>query len=372
MHSGHEERKPAMVRWLLSVLVLAFALPVSAGLRTGGDFLKIPIGAEGASLGQAYTASSEGVDALNWNPAGLSSVPAYLDNPSVGLSLSHQEYLVDNNLDHFGMVLAPDAVRRTAVGLNVVRLSYGTQERRTTDRQRIGTFDSYDLSVGLSAARRISGFSLGGQFKLIREQLAGFSAIGYAVDMGVQGPGPFNRMTFGLAVQNLGPRMVFVQESFQLPLTISGGMSYKVTGPLSVLMDVRSRPYQNQLTVDTGVEFNASKTVALRAGYLQKISEAVRNSQASETNRGNMFGMAGLAAGLGMHFKQISLDYAITPFGELGNAQTLTISTWFGTGRKAVPVRDLEDVESSETNTEDDGQRLILPLEHERWWDDMR
>lgn len=381
--SGHQARiiiargRPgtAVVNRVLAFVVMALtAVSANAGSKTSADFLKIPIGAHGASLGQAYTALAEGIDAINSNPAGLATSPAFISNPTVGLSFTHQQHLVDTNLDNLGLVLPSGSGRTVALGFNIVRLSYGSQDRRTADRQKIGSFQASDLSLGLTAARRVGDALIGGQIKLIRQELAGASASGFAVDLGLQAPGPIDRLSIGASVRNLGPQMKFVEESFNLPLTLSLGTAYRVTGPLSILVDLHSRPYQDQTNLSAGLEFAAARSVTLRAGYLARLAEAVPNSQRDETQRGTTGGLYGVAGGLGLRFGQFSMDYAITPFGELGNSQTLTLASWFGGERVVTTGRELEGLalEGSDTATGTDRSILIIPMDHENWWNDLR
>lgn len=356
----------------LALAASLIASTVHAGAKTSADFLKIPVGAHGAGLGQAYTALTAGVDALNWNPAGLAATPAFVTNPTVGMSLTHQQHLVDTNLDHLGLVLPSRPGRQTAIGFNIIRLSYGTQEQRTADRQKVGSFNAADLALGVVAARRMGDVLIGGQVKLIQQKYAGASANGFALDLGLQAPGPIDRMTFGASVRNLGPEMKFIEESYRLPLTLSVGTAYRVTGPLSLLVDLHARPHQDQMNLSAGAEFAAARSVQLRAGYLARLAEAVPNSQQDETERGSFGGLYGLTAGLGLRFGQFAMDYAITPFGELGNAQTLTLASWFGGDAFAVQGRAL-DVEAADgPSVGSDRSILILPLDHERWWNDLR
>lgn len=355
---------------VLATIVTVLPIPAFAGSNTGMDALKIPVGAYGASLGQAYTALAEGIEAINWNPAGLATTPASVSNPTAGVTLTHQASLADTSLDHFGLVLPSNPGRATALGLNLIRLSYGSQEGRTLTGEKDGTFNSADLVIGLAAARRIGIAMMGGQLKILRQDLAGVSAQGYAVDFGIRAPGPIDRLTLGASVRNLGPRMRLVQESFRLPLTLSFGSAYRVTGPLSLLVDVNSRPYQKQTTVSAGMEFAAARSVMLRAGYLARLSNAVVNSQQSETERGAL-GLYGLAGGLGLRFGQFAMDYAITPFGELGNSQTLTLASWFGGDSLSASTNGSPEIEGSDVPGT--GRSiLILPMDHEEWWNDLR
>ncbi len=389
----------ATLRLLAAFCISTLLAPLTfAGSKSSADFLKIPIGAQGAAMGQAYTALAEGVDSLNWNPAGIALAPSYTNNPSLGMSVSRQEQAFGTGLDQLGVVLPSSLNRHTALGINLVRMTYGAQEERSADRQKTGSFESYDLSLGLSAARNFNGVFAGAQVKVIREQLASYTADGYAIDMGLQGAGPINRMYYGVAVKNLGPKMKFINDSFQLPLTLSLGTAYRITGPLALTVDVHHRPYQSQTTVAMGAQFAASRSVALRAGYMAKLSDAVTSTQRNTgAKQGSSFGnLNGVGAGLGFRFSRFTMDYALTPFGELGNTQTVTISSWFGgrsakrdldiqleTEKKApaqrIPLANVETQTAPVTLTPaaapaqaDQRQMLDVPLQHEDWWNNMR
>jgi len=43
----------------------------------------------------------------------------------------------------------------------------------------------------------------------------------------------------------------------------------------------------------------------------------------------NLGGLSGLGAGLGLRMRGYNLDYAFTPFGELGNVQRLSLGARF-------------------------------------------
>lgn len=321
----------SLIFWCLST--------VMAGSDTGVDFLKIPTSARLVALGNAYTAGASGVDSLERNPAGLvKGMPA--------LSFSHQQLFGENSLDYLGTAWPGRSPQSLSWGLSVSRLSYADQEARGLDRRSNGSISASDTSAGIALAKGFGPLQFGTQFKFIRQQVANYSAEGVAVDMGVLSRTPISRLTMGLAVRNLGPRMKFVNDEFNLPLMISGGLAYQVNQPLTFMFDVQSNPYQRQTTAALGVEFSALSNVTMRAGYLNKLAEAVNNSQESETNRGNFGGIGGLTAGLGFKLGQFSLDYAIAPFGELGNNHVFSISTQFGQSRKNVkevdsaPVKD--------------------------------
>lgn len=367
--------KENIVAWVknttrILVVILLSAHPIFAGSDSGADFLKIPIGAEPAGLGQAYTALAHGINALNWNPAGILQTPSYLDRPTLGLSLSHQDQFANDNLDHLGLIV-PNRTGGNAWGIDLIRLSYADQQGRDEQRRLTGSVKASDLAFGAAFAHNFGPAQVGTQLKIIRQELAGKQANGFAIDLGILSATPFRRLSMGASVKNLGPQMKFLKESYDLPLTLSVGSAYHITGPLTLALDIHYKPHQRQTVMAIGTQLFASNFVTLRAGYLSKLAEAVTNNQRSETNRGNFGSVSGITGGMGLHFKQFNLDYALTPFGELGNTQMLTLSTWFGDRSTEKNSFDSPDQNISIQPVPSNRIILILPISNESWWNSL-
>lgn len=330
-------------------------------------------------VGQAMSALAENVDALPWNVAGLAELARPSSNRPMNLSLSHQPLFEGASLDYAGFA-APlrGPFSRMAFGFTVTRLSYSDQEKRGPNRDVEGSFGISDMAVGSALAASLGPVQVGSQIKFIRQDLADESASGVALDLGGRMALPLPRLILGASVRNLGPRMKFIEEDYRLPLTLSLGAAYRFNPPLAVAVDVIARPYADQLTLCLGTELLPVPTLALRAGYLAQVAEAVTNGQKSETLRGNFVGMNGVAMGFGVKFNQFSLDYAIQPFGELGNMQNITLTAVFG----RVPAREpasfaLGPVPASATEGQAIDSRLppqrvvvqfIFPPSSEPWW----
>jgi hypothetical protein len=283
-------------------------------------------------LGNAYTALALGVESLDKNPAGLVRGPA-------AMALSHQQLFGENSLDNLAVSMPGRHPGSFAWGLSVNRLSYAQQESRGADRSVTGSFGASDMALGLSVAKNMGLFQIGTQVKMIRQQLAGYVANGMAVDVGLLSRTPISRLSAGLAVKNMGPQMKFISDEYHLPLAVSAGVAYQLMPPITLVFDLQNNPYQHQTTAALGLEFSAMQNLTMRAGYLNKIAQAVNNTQNSETNRGNYGGIGGLTGGLGFKVGQFSMDYAIAPFGELGTNHVFTLSTSFGNSSAAVHAK---------------------------------
>jgi len=182
----------------------------------------------------------------------------------------------------------------------------------------IGDFKVYDLAVTFGLARPIGrGVNVGANAKLIRQNLATVSATGAAVDLGTSAT--IRGTTIGAVIQNLGPSLSFDGAPYPLPQQVKFGASHGfLKNKLLVAADYNMpRDYYNDVRV--GTEFRAHQNVSLRLGY--------RHELGSEGDPAN-----GLSYGLGLHYSQLQLDYAMTPSNDFDNIHRLSFGYSFGSG----------------------------------------
>ncbi|MDX9758391.1 MAG: PorV/PorQ family protein [Bacteroidota bacterium] len=244
-------------RYIAAALLLAFALTGSVAVAGGGnkegtaaaDQLLIPVGARGIALGSAYTAGMTGIEALYYNPAGLSgsrhgvevlfSQMNGLDNED-GVSF----FGVGSNFEGFGHV-----------AFTVKSLSFG-DILVTDERQVDGTgavFNPTVLTLGLTYSRALTDrIRSGVSVNLVSEELDRVSSSGFAFDVGVQysGLAGVNGLELGVTLRHLGGNMKYegpgllrlVDEigadrdgqnlkiesaGFQLPTSLEIGLAYR-------------------------------------------------------------------------------------------------------------------------------------------------
>ena len=121
-------------------------------------------------------------------------------------------------------------------------------------------------------------------------------------------------LAFGMYVRNFSSDVKYAEESFQLPLIFSIGISANlfdfvdVGGPEQQLFlsidstHPRSHPEQ----VKFGAEYIFMKMFALRGGYV------IGNEEDN------------VSFGLGLNYVGVAIDYAYTPFGVFDNVQRFT------------------------------------------------
>src|SRR3989339_1149660 len=220
-----------MKKKILVFAVTFFALPfylvtfLSAS-NTGASFLSIGTSARAISMGGAYVGVANDISAINYNPAGL----AQLKESQIMGQLT--EWISD--IKHDFLAFTRPTLNGT-MGLSVVYLSQGSIEGRDENRQRTGSFNAYDVATTVSYSRSMNnGVSLGTNLKIIQQKIEAESATGVAVDIGTQYDTQIKNLKLGLSFQNLGPKMTFIQEGYNLPLTATIGLGYTLYIPFKV------------------------------------------------------------------------------------------------------------------------------------------
>lgn len=160
--------------------------------------------------------------------------------------------------------------------------------------------------------------------KYVQSVIGSDSASTLAVDLGGQyslasaGPGT---PLLGIAVQNLGRGLRFADQTDPLPLTVAVGAGYRLPAGLILALDYKQRPHARTSEVGFGTEYAILTGFALRAGY--------GTGQVLNNGAGDMSALNGMAGGFGLKMSSYSLDYSITPFGTLGNAQRFSFGARF-------------------------------------------
>ena len=184
--------------------------------------LLIPIGGRDFAMGGSTLATSHGVEAIHWNPAGLGR----LDVSAEGM-FSSMTYLADIGVS-YGAVGAKMGELGN-IALSVKALDFG-DILLTTDDDPEGRggrlYSPTFVTVGLTYARGLTdAISVGGTLKIISEQIDRVSASGAALDFGVQysGLGGIKGLQLGVAVKNIGPQMKYDGPGLYQRGTASGG-----------------------------------------------------------------------------------------------------------------------------------------------------
>jgi len=292
---------------LISVAAVSFAaaLLAAASLAYGdapttAEFLKISTAPRVAALGEASVAVTDATWA-EANPAHLTFIDGSL------FTFSHAAWFQDISLE---MLEVGTSSGRHGFGVSVIGLHTEPLEEYSADDRFLGEFRYYDLLVGATYAYGIRpDLRAGVTAKTIYEKIGWDSATGFAVDLGLDYRVPAEwlsgDLSAGLAVRNLGTKMSYFEEKFDLPLTWQGGLAYRpswVPGPFKILLSADYRSVrEGSRGMLFGLEVALANAVAVRAGAKSLTGED------SEGGNGTV--------GIGVNLKNIMIDYSYVDFG---------------------------------------------------------
>jgi hypothetical protein len=314
---------------LLAVLGagIAFAGAGNRAGTNGASELLIPVGTRDIALGGATAATSKGIEALFWNPAGTART-----RNSAELYFSHMTYMADIDVNY-------GAVSANFEGVGVLSLSLKTLAigdipvTTTTDPDGTGqTFQPQFLTIGLSFARQLNDrIAVGFTTSLISESIGQVNATGFAFDIGVayENLASISGLSIGIAVKNIGPSMryggsgLLVQgtvadqsrpaqfyqiqaAAFELPASIEFGLGYRRDLDASNAVQLSAAFQSNNFLDDAyklGAEYSYQDLFFLRGGWAL--------AQATGNERTDLYGPtfgAGVHTALGS--VDLSVDYA--------------------------------------------------------------
>ncbi len=168
------------------------------------EFLNIGVDASAFGMGKAVTATSNDVNSIYWNPAGLVGISDYQG------SLMHAEYFQGiANYDY--IAVAKPINNESTLAVSIIRFAVDdilntTQliQEGEINYDRISLFSATDWALNVGYARRliVKDLTIGVNAKIVRRKIGSFaSSIGFGLDAGIQ----FNRKNWkvGLMVRDI-------------------------------------------------------------------------------------------------------------------------------------------------------------------------
>ena len=336
---------------LIIILFLTIAMGnlfAGGGDRTGtagGVELLIPVGARGIAMGSANVSNTYGIEALFWNPAGVSK----LDH-SVDLTFSHMNYIADIGVEYGAVATSIEGFGNLA--LSIKSLSIGDIPITTTESPD-GTgavFSPQMVIAGLTYSRQLTErIAVGVTANYLTETLDKVSTSGIAFNAGViyNNLVDIDGLNFGIVLSNLGPQMKYSGSgllvlstvsdfnrpptyttlnaaAFELPSSFQIGLGYKHQFDDMNFGQIVGTFQNNNFSGDEykiGGEYGYNNIFFIRAGY--------QWSPKSQTD----FYIYGLTAGVGINYTLegigIKIDYAYRAVKYLGDNHVFGLTLGF-------------------------------------------
>ena len=278
------------------------------------QFLKIAVGAKATAMGEAYTAMTDDAGAIYWNTAGLIKIKKQ------SIVMTHIQYLADMSYDY--MAYAQNTGSVGAWGFSIQYLNAGSIKKTNSSGIDTGSFSPYDLAVSVGFACYVTGYNkdpeqrfvLGANGKFIQSKITGSDST-VSADVGVNFPYLFDdRFRMAMVIQNMMGTLRFDKYEYPLPLIFRFGTATEISKHFIITADITA-PKDNYAYLSMGAELNINMaktaTVSLRSGF---------NTRALF----DFEGLRNIMLGAGATYKEYSLDYSFSPYGELGNVHRIS------------------------------------------------
>jgi hypothetical protein len=305
-------------------------------------------------MGGASIATTSGIDAIYWNPAGLART-------TFGSSamFSHMSYIADIPVNYAAVGVSFAGFG--TLGFSLKSLGIGDIPVTNEDYPD-GTGEIISptfVTLGLTYSRQLAdNIAIGVTTNLISERIDRVSASGLGLNAGVQysGLGNIQGLNIGIAVKNIGPQMKFdgsallrqgeVGEqrqgyykieagSFELPSTIEIGASYTTKLSEDNGLTFVSLFENNNFSAD---EYKVGAEYAFRDNFFVRAGWDLAESQTDETLTAvqgvdKATYLFGGSAGAGVHSNvgdlDITIDYAYRAVKFLDGNHAFTIKLGF-------------------------------------------
>lgn len=201
--------KTKLYNVLMALIIMGIVLSPVYGAdraRTGTAAamqLLVPVGARAMAMGGSNIATTSGVDAMYWNPAGLAKM-----NYNFSSVISNFTIFNDIHLNY--LALAAKVGEVGTVGFSIKAFDVGDIPVTTVEDYEgdLGvTYSPTLMTMGLTYSRRLTdAIAVGFNSKLIYESIPGASASAFAFDIGIQysNLGGIQGLDFGVVMNNIG------------------------------------------------------------------------------------------------------------------------------------------------------------------------
>lgn len=316
---------------------------------SGGQFLKIGVGARATGMGGAYSAVANDLSSVFWNAAGIASIKKYAADFS-------QTFWFGGMSHNYAAAVIPVS-ENYRLAASLTNFTSGDIRITTMDQQdgTGGIYQVSDVALGLTFAGQLTEqFSFGVTAKYVSMGFTNMNASGIVLDVGTRYETGFEGIVLGFSINSLGTQMEYagsdvarannpvngvntqpidmrmLTQPFDMPLSFRMGLSTDLCkGALFEPEVDGSGVLQHSLI--TAVDFETFSDVAEQfafgAEYTWKELVSVRAGYRTGTDQ---FGLSG---GVGLRYVSEDfsgrIDYSVSPTTNIGLINRVSISMRF-------------------------------------------
>ncbi len=320
--------------------------------KYSNEFLAIGVGAKALGMGNTNVVSCNDVSSGYYNPAGLLKVQS-----KIQLGLMHSEYFAGiAKYDYGALAVKLDSNSAGAISLirfgvdNIPNTLDLVDANGNVDYDKITTFSATDFAAIISYARKIpklKGVDIGANAKIIRRRIGDFGGSwGFGLDVGAKYnyknwqfaavgrdiTGTFNAWSYNLTDQD---KQTLIQTNNDIP---SNGV--ETTLPRIILGAARSFSFfkdKLSLTAEMNLvnTFDGKRNVLIKSNFISTdptlglelsykkliyLRTGLNNLQKATDDAGKETTTIQPNLGLGIQYKNVALDYALTDIGDKSTA----------------------------------------------------
>ncbi|MBN1292479.1 MAG: PorV/PorQ family protein [Candidatus Latescibacteria bacterium] len=253
--------------------------------------------------------------------AGLLVQPAAVAGRADGtVKMSYVSHYIDTQYGSLGYTRK---INDKDIGLRLLYVNYGEFVRTSSTRERLGTFTAGEMGLTLNIGKQVrDDLKVGAMVSYMSSKIEDFTAQAAAVDLGVLYTPPFDGVTVGATLMNLGKVTKSYSSGYEdrLPMFLTVGARKKLShAPITFFTDIIF-PNDNDIVYAFGIEVSIRDRLFLYTGTKSR-SDIDINTYKAKTD------FSGISTfGFGVTIDRYRFNYAYLPDDALEDIHKITLS----------------------------------------------